>query len=253
MEVHHHPTAIGSHSQRRKWTHYFREFLMLFLAVFCGFLAEYKLEHTIEHNREKQYVQSYLEDVKADTAVLHGAIELRSRRVNICDSLIVLLKSSDREQFTSIIYMYGLRLSSSNRFSPFDRTIHQLRNAGGMRLIRAEGASDSIMTYDIGLRRMQLDEDQSLEILNQYRIAAGKVFDAAVFLKMEIMRDSAFRLKKPDDGTKLLTTAAGDINNLCMQLLFYRRSNEAIKNSLIRLSARAERLIQHLEEAYDLK
>ena len=29
-----------SHTPRKKWTHYFWEFLMLFLAVFCGFLAE---------------------------------------------------------------------------------------------------------------------------------------------------------------------------------------------------------------------
>ena len=36
MEVHHHPIAIGSHCARKKWTHYFWEFLMLFLAVFCG-------------------------------------------------------------------------------------------------------------------------------------------------------------------------------------------------------------------------
>ena len=35
MEVHSH-----THSPRKKWTHYFWEFLMLFLAVFCGFLAE---------------------------------------------------------------------------------------------------------------------------------------------------------------------------------------------------------------------
>ncbi len=30
MEVHHH-----SHTARKKWTHYFWEFLMLFLAMFC--------------------------------------------------------------------------------------------------------------------------------------------------------------------------------------------------------------------------
>ena len=34
MEVHHH-----AHTDRKKWTHYLWEFLMLFLAVFCGFLG----------------------------------------------------------------------------------------------------------------------------------------------------------------------------------------------------------------------
>jgi len=43
MEVHAH-----THTARKKWTHYFWEFLMLFLAVFCGFLAENQREHMIE-------------------------------------------------------------------------------------------------------------------------------------------------------------------------------------------------------------
>src|SRR6188508_662526 len=63
MEVHHH-----SHTSRKKWTHYFWEFLMLFLAVFCGFLAEYQLEHIIENQREKAYIRSMVEDLKKDTA-----------------------------------------------------------------------------------------------------------------------------------------------------------------------------------------
>jgi hypothetical protein len=55
MEVHHHShLASGeTHTSRKKWTHYFWEFLMLFLAVFCGFLAEYQLEHKIERDKEK--------------------------------------------------------------------------------------------------------------------------------------------------------------------------------------------------------
>ena len=58
MEVHHHSHTAdpGLHPGRKKWTHYFREFLMLFLAVFCGFFAEYHLEHKIEKERARQYV-----------------------------------------------------------------------------------------------------------------------------------------------------------------------------------------------------
>ena len=50
MEVHAH-----THTPRKKWTHYFWEFLMLFLAVFCGFLAENQREHMVEHQRAKVY------------------------------------------------------------------------------------------------------------------------------------------------------------------------------------------------------
>ena len=63
MEVHAH-----AHTPRKKWTHYFWEFLMLFLAVFCGFLAEYQLEHKIEKEKGKQYIRSFYHDLKTDTA-----------------------------------------------------------------------------------------------------------------------------------------------------------------------------------------
>ena len=46
MEVHAH-----SHTARKKWTHYFWEFLMLFLAVSLGFYAENTRE-VILHKKE---------------------------------------------------------------------------------------------------------------------------------------------------------------------------------------------------------
>ena len=60
MEVHAHShLASGeTHTARKKWTHYFWEFLMLFLAVFCGFLAQNQREHMIEGQREKKYAKS---------------------------------------------------------------------------------------------------------------------------------------------------------------------------------------------------
>src|SRR5215813_3701350 len=61
MEVHSH-----THTERKKWTHYIWEFLMLFLAVFAGFLAENKREHIIEKKRAHQFLQSMLLDVQTN-------------------------------------------------------------------------------------------------------------------------------------------------------------------------------------------
>jgi hypothetical protein len=63
MEVHPHILT-----PRKKWIHYFWEFLMLFLAVFCGFLAENLREHSVEHQREKQYVQSLVSEPLCNTS-----------------------------------------------------------------------------------------------------------------------------------------------------------------------------------------
>ena len=82
MEVHAH-----THTARKKWTHYFWEFLMLFLAVFCGFLAEYQLEHKIEKDREKEYAGALYDELLADSVSFSNKIKLvlkKKRTVIIC-------------------------------------------------------------------------------------------------------------------------------------------------------------------------
>src|SRR5215216_2649885 len=66
MEAHHH-----THTERKRWQHYFFEFFMLFLAVFAGFLAENWREHYIEHTRAKVFAGSLYNDLKMDTAQLN--------------------------------------------------------------------------------------------------------------------------------------------------------------------------------------
>ena len=142
MEVHAH-----THTERKKWTHYFWEFLMLFLAVFCGFLAEYQLEHKIEKERGKQYLLSFYEDLKTDT----GRI---SFNINFDDEKLVGLAnlkncydmvSKNMPQTHCLLTM--IKYSSINRpFKMTERTLNQLANAGGFRLLNNEDA-DSIVAY----------------------------------------------------------------------------------------------------------
>src|SRR5258705_5766987 len=102
MEVHHH-----AHTERKKWTHYLWEFLMLFLAVFCGFLAEYQLEHKIEKDREKQFIRTMIEDLKSDTAQLTQVILYKRSRERMCDSLIINLSKPDYKNYGNDIYFYA--------------------------------------------------------------------------------------------------------------------------------------------------
>jgi len=61
MEVHAH-----THTERKKWTHYLWEFLMLFLAVFCGFLAENQRVHMVEDQRAKARAKNLYKELYAD-------------------------------------------------------------------------------------------------------------------------------------------------------------------------------------------
>src|SRR4029079_7061608 len=85
MEVHHHP-----HTARKKWSHYFWEFLMLFLAVFCGFLAENQREHIVEKKRAKEYARSLVHDLSNDTSQLSAFIKRVPFFVGKYDSFLML-------------------------------------------------------------------------------------------------------------------------------------------------------------------
>jgi len=89
MEVHAH-----THTERKKWTHYFWEFLMLFLAVLCGFLAEYQLEHKIEKDREKQYIKSLVRDIKDDISFIINHDKGWQNNYNTADSLAKLISET---------------------------------------------------------------------------------------------------------------------------------------------------------------
>jgi len=174
MEVHHH-----SHTARKKWTHYFWEFFMLFLAVFCGFLAEYQLEHVIEHKREKQYMRTLVEDLKNDIIALDECVQFWKRLDQKVDSVRPLLKTSLSKANLEEIYEMAAMLIDFNDFIYSDRTIEQLRNSGNFRLIRNEHVSDTLVSYDSFIR-VQLKEQETtlLNVLLDLLKLQSELFDA---------------------------------------------------------------------------
>jgi hypothetical protein len=147
MEVHAH-----SHTPRKKWTHYFWEFLMLFLAVFCGFLAEYQLEHKIEKDREKQFMKSLLEDLQKDSSSLAYNLEAGPRIVHYSDSLTNELSKSPLTGKEKRLYHFYSLVSEGVTFKYYDRTVSQLRNSGGFRLLTKVNVSNALIDYDVVMR-----------------------------------------------------------------------------------------------------
>ena len=151
MEVHHH-----SHTSRKKWTHYFWEFLMLFLAVFCGFLAEYQLEHTIEHQREKQFARTLYEDIKTDTTALRSAINTNLYITPRIDTFRVLVQTQSISSIPAGNWYYYGRFGTRYFHIPFqDATIEQLKSSGGLRYFKNHAVVNAIARYDQAKRDLQ--------------------------------------------------------------------------------------------------
>jgi hypothetical protein len=145
MEVHHH----GHVHEQKKWKEYVFQFFMLFLAVFCGFLAEYQLEQIIERHREKEYIESFINDLKLDTAQIQLQITNITNTKKGIDSLLFIAKDLTRiENARLFCYYYISYVPHPNLLFSNEGTMQQLKNAGGLRLIRNKGAVDSILLYD---------------------------------------------------------------------------------------------------------
>jgi hypothetical protein len=146
MEVHHHAHA-DSHRSKKKWTHYFWEFLMLFLAVFCGFLAENIREHKVEDLRARQFARSLIQDLTNDTAAIKYYQKATRHYIAICDTLLDL-NTSRLEGRNAAKFSFYTRFTYWTARVAWNRTtFEQIKNSGSLRYFKHE-LLDKLMKYD---------------------------------------------------------------------------------------------------------
>jgi hypothetical protein len=250
MEVHHH-----SHSARKKWTHYFWEFLMLFLAVFCGFLAEYQLEHVIEHQREKQYAQTLYDDLKADTSLLNTEINERNFVTPKIDSFRLLVHTKAIDDIPSGTWYYFGRFGTRNTtVSLQDATLQQLLSSGGLRYFKKYAIVYAIASYDQALRAMrEMFVFQNL-LYSDLVKARNVIFDAYYF--DEIMTLTVSNEKIDSFKNKSLPLLSNKKKDFIQYANFCQIRSYNMKYAQIRIERavkRAERLLTLLKEEYHLE
>jgi len=247
MEVHAH-----THTARKKWHHYFWEFLMLFLAVFSSFLAEYKLEQTIERHREKDYMISMVRDLQNDIKGLNAAIKGKTMRITLADSLLTLFENKDFKNTSGNMYNIGGLLSLRSYFNPNDGTIQQLKNAGGLRLIKKANVVDSIQQYSSLIRDLLRLQDLEESHLVEYRSIMNKVFYASVFNKMFASKE-AMIVKQLDTNPPLLSSDDQSINDLSMKIVITKGNRLSQLEALNQLYQSALSLIDLIKKEYHLE
>ena len=248
MEVHAH-----THTPRKKWTHYFWEFIMLFLAVFCGFLAENQREHMVEHQREKQYMESLLSDLAADTTVLGNGIPLKLKRINAIDSVFQFFNQHpDAKTISGQLFRTIRRTNFDARFIRNVITINQLKNAGGMRLVRNKEVSDSISSYDQRCEVTTLYNDFYTANSQVGNRQFEKLFNAIDLLHLYISNTSPGIIANIPDSfiIRINTTELNEqLNFMMLEKSYARQEIERYKE----LQGRAERLMELIKKEYRLE
>jgi hypothetical protein len=249
MEVHHH-----AHTERKKWTHYFWEFFMLFLAVTLGFLVENQREHYIEHKREVEYVRTMIEDLKEDTGSFNQLIKINLIANEKIDTLIALLKGKERNTFAKKIYYMARTIPLLDEDLLLqNKTFEQLKGSGGLRLIRNMQTQNKIGAYyqnnkfiETGFSPMQFQNRRDLFL------AYDELFDAAIM--QEIMR-SPLKMPTsiPDSQFKLLSDDPKVINRFCTRYHVMYSTKRVTSNQAKHLFNEATELIKYLQNEYHLE
>ena len=246
MEVHAH-----THTARKKWTHYFWEFLMLFLAVFCGFLADYQLEHKIEKNREKQYMRSMIKDLNTDLANMSLSFTEKESMIKLGDSITQLFILGTHDQQRAKAYYYARNFSTmKNLFLMTDGTLRQLKNSGGLRLIRKAIIVDSLQSYDNIYQQFIVTQENEIDYLMQYRDMLGKIFDVKVF---DGMVKTYPDIIMPEGNPELFGTDRQQINDLLLKIHLLKRTKLAEIYYLELLRHKATNLTSLIKKEYHLK
>jgi len=249
MEVHHH-----SHTERKKWAHYFWEFFMLFLAVTLGFLVENQREHYIEHKREVEYIRTMVEDLKEDTGSFNQLIKINLIANEKIDTLIALLKGKEKNTFARKIYYMARTIPLSDADLVLqNKTFEQLKGSGGLRLIRNTQTQNKIGAYyqnnkfiETGFSPMQFQNRRDLFL------AFDELFDAAIM--QEIMKSPReMPTSIPDSQFKLLSTDIMAINRFCTRYHVMYSTKRVTSFQANYLFREATELIKYLKKEYHLE
>jgi hypothetical protein len=180
MEVHSH-----THTERKKFTHYLWEFLMLFLAVFAGFLAENQREHIVEHQRAEQFASSLLADLKADTGALAVAIGYSNKKIKAIDSFFSKIELTPGKWNDTLMYKYG---GAAGRVRPFERnsgTYEQMKASGSLRYFEQDLA-DLLNKYDVQGKKVVARENIGLKyVMDFYNPFQVQILDSRSVIRIQ--------------------------------------------------------------------
>jgi hypothetical protein len=246
MEVHHHP-----HIEKKSFKEYFLEFLMIFLAVTLGFFAENIREGFAERRMEKEYIFSFYEDLKTDTIRLNYIINFETSKIAALNTLQGCYDSLLKNQSSASLLDIIKNSLSNNPFQMNERTLQQLSNAGGFRLLNREDA-DSIISYQTDGKRVE--EYQSTLYQQSQDNLRNALNDAVDFTSYSSLYSNVAKNPLPDASEiknfLFISHDKAVLNKYFNNLFQYLRIIVQHKNGLKRLNAHAVKQLEYFKKKY---
>jgi len=247
MEVHHHT------HHPKKWKEYLTEFLMLFLAVTLGFLAENMREHQIEKERERQYMESFVVDLESDVNNIIEGMPRKDGRLQAIDTLFKYFKENpDVNSLPAIIVKKMKRAAWDRTYIRNTTTINQLKNSGGLRLIRNRKVADSIAYYDWRWSRLEYYRETYISNQKEFYHLEEQIVEARDLIPFWVNNDSlSNESSSPDTGTIRIRREHLNeyLNLLARQYIFTKLD----RDNYMKTANQSSSLIKLIKKEYNLK
>jgi hypothetical protein len=199
----------------------------------------------MEGKREKKYMHMMIDDLRADIKENNRNDSARQIRQNKLDTLINLLGNKITNDKISNLYRLVIETDSYESFLRNSRTIQELKNAGGMRLIENKIVSASIIEYD-NFITAEVDWNNKTEAsrIDYYKQVRFQLFDT----------QSLFNLttRKREQPLILLPASPVTVNTINGALFQVKRISETCRESGKIAKEKAEVLISLIEKEYHL-
>ena len=256
MEVHAH-----SHTARKKWTHYFWEFIMLFLAVFCGFMAENIREHKIEQHRAKDFAKSLVQDLQNDTTAISNQKRSADLYIAVADSLLKLSKTKlegrDAAQFSFYTrFTYWTVPISWNR-----NTFEQIKNSGSLRYFKNAPLLRKLLQYDARVNDINSEADQNKVRGNMLLTYINSVIEPELNYELSKLLIASLDTISVENKERFFSYKTASLENkrekitelLNMVVVQQRNFRNQVSNKLKPTQEMATELIIDLKKEYHLK
>jgi hypothetical protein len=166
------------------------------------------------------------------------------------DSVITILNTPSLIlSNTGNLYFLARIAPRLNPLSTSTRTFDQLKNSGSFRLIRDINTSNRIMAYYEKFPLIRLLESVNETEFNEYKKVAAKVFDPAVFLRMEGKDGGVMRTM---DNPPLRTTDNELLQELSVFSVYMHGTKRGILGAAEQLKIAGAELIEYLQKEYHL-
>jgi hypothetical protein len=250
MEVHHHPNL---HHEKKPWKEYILEGLMIFLAVMMGFFAESFRERIADHEREQQYMESLVRDLALDTIALKAGFPVKELRLEAIDSVFLFFENHPDPKTIPFTIYRNIRRSWWDRlYTRNTGTIDQLKNAGGLRLIRKPDVRDSLATYDWLWGR--LDYYKDVYYTNQQLGGAmvEKLVNASDLIRSYRLNSSGKQMYPSLSESSIIRINTANLNEYLNFLERQKITTIQDEQNYKRLEVEAVQLIKMIKKEYGL-